>query len=190
MPIQWFPGHMASTRKAIAQRLPEIDVVVELLDARLPGSSTNPLLAELTRGKPALKVLNKQDLAEPELTAAWLAHFNALPGTRALALDAAARVAELPYVVMDALPELSLFPFHLSWPGATLAQEDAATRELMAATSQRGRVMISGAVAGGRYVGRVCVLSFRTHAAQIDHLVEDMAAAIAEVVAKHRALPE
>jgi aromatic-L-amino-acid decarboxylase len=68
-----------------------------------------------------------------------------------------------------------------------LAQEDAATRDLMAATSQRGRVMISGAVAGGRYVGRVCVLSFRTHAAQIDHLVADMASAITEVVATHRA---
>jgi aromatic-L-amino-acid decarboxylase len=52
----------------------------------------------------------------------------------------------------------------------------------MAATTARGRVMISGAMAGGRYVGRVCVLSFRTHAAQIDHLVEDLAAAIADVV--------
>ena len=91
-------------------------------------------------------------------------------------------MAALPHVVIDAPPELSLFPFHLSWPGATVAQEDAATRALMAATTARGRVMISGAVAGGRYVGRVCVLSFRTHAAQIDHLVEDLAAAIAEVV--------
>ena len=88
MAIQWFPGHMNSTKKAIAERLPDIDVVIELLDARLPGSSSNPLLAELTAGKPALKVLNKQDLADPELTTAWLAHFNALPGTRALALDA------------------------------------------------------------------------------------------------------
>jgi len=88
MAIQWFPGHMNSTKKAIAERLPDIDVVIELLDARLPGSSSNPLLAELTAGKPALKVLNKQDLADPEFTAAWLAHFNALPGTRALALDA------------------------------------------------------------------------------------------------------
>jgi ribosome biogenesis GTPase A len=88
MAIQWFPGHMNSTKKAIVDRLPDIDVVIELLDARLPGSSSNPLLAELTAGKPALKVLNKQDLADPELTAAWLAHFNALPGTRALALDA------------------------------------------------------------------------------------------------------
>ena len=88
MPIQWFPGHMHSTKKAIAERLPEIDVVIELLDARLPGSSANPLLAELTRTKPALKVLNKQDLADPELTAQWLAHYGALPGTNALGLDA------------------------------------------------------------------------------------------------------
>jgi len=88
MPIQWFPGHMHSTKKAIADRLPDIDVVIELLDARLPGSSANPLLAELTCGKQALKVLNKQDLAEPELTALWLAHYQALPGTNALALDA------------------------------------------------------------------------------------------------------
>ena len=88
MPIQWFPGHMHSTRKAIAKRLPDIDVVIELLDARLPGSSSNPLLAEMTHAKPALKVLNKQDLADPALTADWLAHFDARPGTRALPLDA------------------------------------------------------------------------------------------------------
>jgi ribosome biogenesis GTPase A len=88
MSIQWFPGHMNSTKKAIAERVPEIDVVIELLDARLPGSSANPLLAELTRGKPALKVLNKQDLADPELTALWLAHYQAQPGTQAIGLDA------------------------------------------------------------------------------------------------------
>ncbi len=86
--IQWFPGHMHLTQKAIAERIKNIDVVIELLDARLPGSSANPMLATLTQGKPALKVLNKQDLADPERTAAWLAHYNALPGTRALALDA------------------------------------------------------------------------------------------------------
>lgn len=90
MPIQWFPGHMHSTKKAIAKRLPEIDVVIELLDARLPGSSANPLLAELALGKPALKVLNKQDLADPGITALWLAHYQARPGTNALALDASA----------------------------------------------------------------------------------------------------
>ena len=88
MAIQWFPGHMHLTQKAIAERIKNIDVVIELLDARLPGSSANPMLATLTQGKPSLKVLNKQDLADPARTALWLAHYNALPGTRALALDA------------------------------------------------------------------------------------------------------
>ena len=88
MAIQWFPGHMHLTRKAIQDRIKAIDVVIELLDARLPGSSANPMLAEMTAGKPALKVLNKQDLADPERTTAWLAHYNAMPGVRALPLDA------------------------------------------------------------------------------------------------------
>ncbi len=90
MAIQWFPGHMHLTRQAIAERIKEIDVVIELLDARLPGSSANPMLAELTRGKPALKVLNKQDLADTARTAQWLAYYNALPATRAIGLDATA----------------------------------------------------------------------------------------------------
>ena len=88
MAIQWFPGHMHLTKKAIQERIKDIDVVIELLDARLPGSSANPMLAEITSGKPGLKVLNKQDLANPARTALWLAHYNALPATRALALDA------------------------------------------------------------------------------------------------------
>lgn len=88
MAIQWFPGHMHLTRKAIEERIREIDVVIEMLDARLPGSSANPMLAQLTAGKPALKVLNKQDLADPVRTQEWLAHYNALPETRALGLDA------------------------------------------------------------------------------------------------------
>lgn len=88
MAIQWFPGHMHLTQKAIGDRIKNIDVVIELLDARLPGSSANPMLAGLTQGRPALKVLNKQDLADPLRTEAWLAHYNALPGTRAIGLDA------------------------------------------------------------------------------------------------------
>ena len=88
MAIQWFPGHMALTRNAIKDRMKEgIDVVIEMLDARCPGSSANPMLAELTQGKPALKVLNKQDLADPARTEAWLVHYNATPGTRAIAMD-------------------------------------------------------------------------------------------------------
>lgn len=76
MSIQWFPGHMHLTKKAISERVREIDVVIELLDARLPGSSANPMLAELTSAKPTLKILNKQDLADPDRTARWLAHYN------------------------------------------------------------------------------------------------------------------
>ena len=79
---------MHLTRKAIAERVKEIDVVIEVLDARLPGSSANPLLAELTGHKPTLKILNKQDVADPARSALWLAHYNALPGTQALGLQA------------------------------------------------------------------------------------------------------
>ena len=80
---------MHTTRLALAARLKaSIDVVIEMLDARLPGSSANPLLAQLTVGKPALKLLNKQDMADPARTALWLEHYNALPATRALAFDA------------------------------------------------------------------------------------------------------
>ena len=76
--------------------------------------------------------------------------------------------------MIDAPPELSLFAFHVTWPGATLADEDAATRALMEQTTARGRVMVTGCRAHGRFLGRVCVLSFRTHQPQIDALVEDL----------------
>ena len=88
MAIQWFPGHMHLTKKAITERMKTTDVVIELLDARLPGSSANPMLAELTGIKPKLKVLNKQDLADSVRTALWLEHYNSQPGTRAIGLDA------------------------------------------------------------------------------------------------------
>lgn len=88
MSVQWFPGHMHLTRQAIAERVKEIDVVIEMLDARLPGSSANPLMQQLTSGRPTLKVLNKQDMADPARTALWLAHYNAQPQTQAISLDA------------------------------------------------------------------------------------------------------
>ncbi|MFN4102778.1 MAG: ribosome biogenesis GTPase YlqF [Tepidimonas sp.] len=88
MSVQWFPGHMHATQKALRERLKTTDVVIELLDARLPGSSANPLLAQLIGDRPTLKVLNKEDLADPARTAQWLAHYNAQPRTRAIALHA------------------------------------------------------------------------------------------------------
>jgi len=70
--IQWFPGHMHKARKEMARVLPDIDVVVEVLDARIPYSSENPMLAELRGSKPCLKVLAKADLADAELTTTWM----------------------------------------------------------------------------------------------------------------------
>ena len=101
----------------------------------------------------------------------------ALAGKRALALDAARRVAALPNVVMDAPPQLSLFAFHLEWPGSTRAGQDAATRALLEQVTRRGKVMLTGCHAGGRFLARVCVLSFRTHRTHIDTCVEHIAEA-------------
>ncbi|MDR9468327.1 ribosome biogenesis GTPase YlqF [Marinospirillum sp.] len=85
MTINWYPGHMHKARKEIKKALPEIDVVIEMLDARLPFSSANPVLGKLAEHKPILKLLSKSDLADPELTAQWIhffeqqAHIRALP---------------------------------------------------------------------------------------------------------------
>ncbi|MEN9538814.1 MAG: hypothetical protein RLZZ126_1049 [Pseudomonadota bacterium] len=89
--IQWFPGHMHTARKAVTERLKEIDVVIEMLDARLPGSSANPMLAALVSRKPSLKILNKADLADAAQTLDWLVHYNASSSTQAIALDAGER---------------------------------------------------------------------------------------------------
>lgn len=84
---------MQYTRRVIEQRMPDIDVVIEILDARLPGSSANVLLQQLTDNRPRLKLLNKSDCADPARTAAWLAWYNAQSATRALATNAADRVS-------------------------------------------------------------------------------------------------
>ncbi|MDN6179823.1 MAG: ribosome biogenesis GTPase YlqF [Halomonas subglaciescola] len=84
--LGWFPGHMNKARRQIKEALPEIDVVIEVLDARLPYSSANPMLAELTRHKPVLKLLSRADLADPERTAEWVGFFDAQADTRALAI--------------------------------------------------------------------------------------------------------
>jgi len=77
--IQWFPGHMAQAKKSITKALKSVDLVVEVLDARMPPASANPLVEELrlTRQRPVLKVLNKSDLADPAITKNWLQSFRA-----------------------------------------------------------------------------------------------------------------
>ncbi|QGZ41717.1 ribosome biogenesis GTPase A [Pseudoduganella flava] len=77
MSIQWFPGHMNAAKKKAAEQMADVDVVIEVVDARLPAASTNPIVEELRkfRSRPCLKVLNKIDLADPEATNAWIRHF-------------------------------------------------------------------------------------------------------------------
>jgi len=86
MVIQWFPGHMAKTRRLIADNLKIVDVVVELLDARLPMASTNPIVDELVGVKPRVVVLNKSDMADSEATKKWISYYKA-KGISAVAID-------------------------------------------------------------------------------------------------------
>jgi aromatic-L-amino-acid decarboxylase len=108
----------------------------------------------------------------------------ALAEKRALAVDAATRIGRLPGVVMVAPPQLSLFAFHLTWPNATLDDENEATRALLERVTARGRVMLTGCTVDGRALARVCVLSFRTRQAQIDACVEDVAAETAALTGR------
>ena len=89
MSIQWFPGHMTSARKKAAETLAMADVVVEVLDARLPQASSNPMIHELRRHRqrPCLKLLNKADMADPVATKAWLDYFAKQPGVMAVAIS-------------------------------------------------------------------------------------------------------
>ena len=159
---------LRAAHEATADYLPAMPHPADFYDPSQHGP-------ELSRGYPGLRVW----LSVKLFGAA--AFRDAIAEKRALTLEAHRRVAALPGIVMDADPELSLFAFHLTWPGASIAEEDAATRTLMEKTTARGRVMLTGCTAHGRALGRVCVLSFRTHQPQIDALVEDMAAAIEEI---------
>jgi aromatic-L-amino-acid decarboxylase len=160
---------LRAAHEATADYLPQMPHPEDFYDPSQHGP-------ELSRGFPGLRVW----LCVKMFGAA--AFRSAITEKRALTVDAYRRIAALPHVVIDAPPELSLFAFHLSWPGATRAEEDDATRAVMERTTTRGRVMVTGATARGRYLGRVCVLSFRTHQDRIDALVEDTAAAIREIV--------
>src|SRR4051812_42204108 len=89
MNIQWFPGHMGLARKKAAETMEWVDVVIEVVDARLPEASTNPMIRTLRgyRQRPALKLLNKADLADPAITKEWLAFYNRQEGVKAVALS-------------------------------------------------------------------------------------------------------
>ena len=84
--IQWFPGHMAKTRRLMKENLPLVDVVVEITDSRVPFSSRNPEMKSLVGGKPRVVILNKCDMADEAITQEWIEYYKA-NGIRALATD-------------------------------------------------------------------------------------------------------
>jgi ribosome biogenesis GTPase A len=84
--IQWFPGHMHKARKEIEEAIPQVDVIIEVLDARIPFSSENPMISQLRGEKPVVKVLNKRDLADPEMTERWIEHLEQEQGVKAIAI--------------------------------------------------------------------------------------------------------
>lgn len=85
MAINWFPGHMHKARKEIKKTMPQVDLVIEVLDARIPSSSENPLVPRLRGDTPFLKVLSKSDLADPDVTSRWLQELERERGVRAFA---------------------------------------------------------------------------------------------------------
>ncbi len=91
MAIEWYPGHMGKSHQEISELIRKTDVIIEVLDARLPDSSSNHLLEELRRNKPCIKVMNKNDLADPAVTKAWVREFEKRNGVRALPLSARQR---------------------------------------------------------------------------------------------------
>lgn len=108
MSIQWFPGHMNAARKKAAESMENTDVVIEVLDARLPQASCNPMVEQLRlhRQRPCLKILNKSDLADPAATAAWIAYYNNQENVHAVALSCkqASDPAKVPSLCLKIAP--------------------------------------------------------------------------------------
>jgi ribosome biogenesis GTPase A len=92
MAIQWYPGHMHKASKEMQKILPQVDLIIEVLDARIPFSSQNPMLAELRGDKPCIKVLNKIDLADPAVTEIWQQHLEQEQSVKTLPMNAQEQV--------------------------------------------------------------------------------------------------
>ncbi|REK76487.1 ribosome biogenesis GTPase YlqF [Paenibacillus paeoniae] len=106
MAIQWFPGHMTRARRQIQDKLKLIDIAIELLDARVPLSSRNPMVDDILQNKPRLIVLNKSDLADPKTTEKWMTYF-AQEGHECVAVDShtGTRVGDIPTKAKELLHE-------------------------------------------------------------------------------------
>lgn len=106
MSINWFPGHMHKAQKEIKEILPQIDVVIEVCDARLPFSSENPMITEIRGDKPLIKILNKSDLADPVFTQIWLDYLDSQHNVKAIALttDNPSIAKTLPALIRKLVP--------------------------------------------------------------------------------------
>lgn len=87
MAINWYPGHMHKAKKEIREVIPKMDLIIEVLDARLPFSSENPMVSSLRKDTPCIKILNKSDLADPAVTQQWVDHINRTSGMKAIAVN-------------------------------------------------------------------------------------------------------
>ena len=79
MAINWYPGHMHKVKKEIREQIPKMDQIIEVLDARIPFSSENPMVPSLRGNTPCIKILNKSDLADPEVTEQWVNQSTSTP---------------------------------------------------------------------------------------------------------------
>jgi len=156
MQINWFPGHMNRARREIGDAIRKCDVVVELVDARLPASSRNPMLEKLASEKPILTLFTKSDLADPEVTEAWL---DAWDGPRPLALVMSERksVARIPTRCRELAP-------HRGGPGRTL-------RILVVGIPNVGKSTLINTLTGKRVakVGDRPAVTRRAQRVELDH---------------------
>lgn len=106
MLIQWYPGHMHKASKEIKEILPKVDLIIEILDARIPFSSQNPMLATLRGDKPCIKILSKSDLADPEITQQWQTYLEQEQGVKTLAvtIEHPEKIRQLPDLCHKMLP--------------------------------------------------------------------------------------
>lgn len=115
MAINWYPGHMHKANKEMTEILPEVDLVIELLDCRLPYSSQNPAIARLGQNKPCIKILSKSDLADPAVTAQWQDYFERTDAVKTLltTLDPAAKAHNLLQLLHKLVPQKSKSRAHI-----------------------------------------------------------------------------
>ena len=84
--VQWFPGHMAKARREMSERMKWVDMIIELVDARAPYSSKNPMIDEISKNKPRLVVLTKNDMADEKRTREWIEYYESL-GYKAISVN-------------------------------------------------------------------------------------------------------